>query len=385
MNLMMLLEMSAQGFGAETAFVNGDDALTYSELLDAAVCAGNRLRDDAAQHCAMLDVSSLAFPVGLFASACAGKPFAPLNYRLADADLRALLERISPALLVTDSERAVSIDAPPGIRAIARDDFVRAARSGDGAGTREWPMDPDDTAILLFTSGTTGTPKAAVLRQRHLVSYMFSSVEFGYAVGETALVAVPPYHIAGVVSVISSVYAGRKVVQLPNFSAQEWVRLAAHHDVTTAFLVPTMLGAINDEIEAGGGADLPHLKAISYGGGKMPGPVIERAMELLPQVEFTQAYGLTETSSTVTVLLPRHHRDAMASDDPAVRRRVTSVGQALPGVELQIRDADGKVLGPGERGEIFVRGEQVSGRVCRQGQPAGRGRLVSHARCGRTR
>jgi acyl-CoA synthetase (AMP-forming)/AMP-acid ligase II len=82
----------------------------------------------------------------------------------------------------------------------------------------------------------------------------------------------------------------------------------------------------------------------------MPVAVIERALELLPGVGFVNAYGLTETSSTIAILTPADHREAMASDDPAVRARLGSVGRPLPTIELAIRD-----------GEIWVRGEQVSG------------------------
>ena len=93
----------------------------------------------------------------------------------------------------------------------------------------------------------------------------------------------------------------------------------------------------------------------------MPPELIERAMELLPDVNFVNAYGLTETSSTISVLTPDDHREAMATADPAVRRRLGSVGRPLPTIELEIRGADGAVLEPGERGEICVRGEQVAG------------------------
>jgi long-chain acyl-CoA synthetase len=93
----------------------------------------------------------------------------------------------------------------------------------------------------------------------------------------------------------------------------------------------------------------------------MPLPVIERAMRLFENTDFTNAYGLTETSSTLAVLGPADHREAAASSDPNLRRRLSSVGKPLPGVELEIRDAEGKPVGPGERGEICVRGEQVSG------------------------
>ncbi len=128
-----------------------------------------------------------------------------------------------------------------------------------------------------------------------------------------------------------------------------------------------MLAEIVRELEDQSCAELPHLLALSYGGGKMPGPIIERAMALLPQTEFTQAYGLTETSSTICVLLPQDHRTASASDKPEVRRRLTWVGRALPGIGLQIRDNEGRVLVTGERGEIYVRGEQVSGEYVGRG------------------
>jgi acyl-CoA synthetase (AMP-forming)/AMP-acid ligase II len=93
----------------------------------------------------------------------------------------------------------------------------------------------------------------------------------------------------------------------------------------------------------------------------MPVPVIQRALELLPHVDFVNAYGLTETSSTVAVLGPDDHREAIASAEPSVHRRLASVGRPLPTVEVEVRDVDGRPLARGETGEIWVRGEQVAG------------------------
>ena len=93
----------------------------------------------------------------------------------------------------------------------------------------------------------------------------------------------------------------------------------------------------------------------------MPVEVIERALRLLPGVDFVNAYGLTETSSTLSVLGPDDHREAIASEDPAVRRRLGSVGRPHGAVEVSIRDPFGVEVGPGESGEIWVRGDQVSG------------------------
>ncbi len=136
--------------------------------------------------------------------------------------------------------------------------------------------------------------------------------------------------------------------------------MASAEQVSQAMLVPTMLGRILGVLETRG-ERLPHLRSISYGGGRMPQQVVERAMALLPHVDFVNGYGLTETSSTIAVLTAEDHRSAMASHDPAVRRRLGSVGQPLPTVELEIRGPNGEVLPPGQSGEVYVRGEQISG------------------------
>jgi acyl-CoA synthetase (AMP-forming)/AMP-acid ligase II len=112
----------------------------------------------------------------------------------------------------------------------------------------------------------------------------------------------------------------------------------------------------------GGGHRLPSLRNLAYGGSKVPLPLVRKALELLPHVGFVNAYGLTETSSTIAVLTPDDHREAQAAADPAVLRRLASVGQPVPSVEVQVRGEDGAVLPIGQTGELFVRGEQVSGR-----------------------
>jgi long-chain acyl-CoA synthetase len=371
MNLMMLLEMAASGHPERVAVQDETHALTYAELFEAAGRAAALAKDSGAAHIGMLDVTSVAMPVALFGSSWAGLPFVPLNYRLTGAELDALLERIKPAYLVTDSERAAKL-VGAGITTAAREPFLASARNG-GEKAAEWSMEGEDIAVLLFTSGTTGVPKAAVLRQKHLVSYILGSVEFGGAGEEEAtLVSVPPYHVAGIAAVLSSVYGGRRIVQLSSFTAEGWLALARKERVTHAFVVPTMLARIVDALEGKNSADLPNLRALAYGGGKMPLPIIEKAMKLFPETAFTNAYGLTETSSTVAVLGPEDHRAAAASSDPAVKRRLVSVGRALPGVDIEIRDEEGRPVPAGVSGEVYVRGEQVSGEYLGRGSNVGK-------------
>jgi acyl-CoA synthetase (AMP-forming)/AMP-acid ligase II len=371
MNLMMLLEMAAGAYGDRVAFQNGDDQLTYQGLYDAAGALAATLDDGRIQHLAMLDVTSLAVPIGVFAASWAGIPFAPLNYRLTDVELDALIAQLRPGRLITDADRAARLGERLGaegdgdfVEVGSREAMLEGVRSPHVAKLeRPWSMEPEDTAILLFTSGTTGAPKAAVLRQKHLVSYVLGTVEFmGADEKDASLTCVPPYHIAGMAAIASAVYSGRRVIQQPNFTAESWVETARDQAVTHAFVVPTMLARIVDALERESDPRIPSLRAISYGGGKMPQSVIERAMRLFPDCDFTNAYGLTETSSTIALLAPQDHRDAMASEDESVRRRLVSVGQPLPTIEVSIRDVDdGRELSAGERGLIFVRGEQVSG------------------------
>ena len=308
-----------------------------------------------------LDENSEAAAIALFGAAMAGIPYVPLNYRLADADLAALLKRIAPACIIGDVERIRRLSPDGGNVAWTHPAFVSAAeRPAD----REISPDEsgDGIAIQLFTSGTTAAPKAAVLRHANLLAYILGTVEFASASPEeAAIVCVPPYHIAGIAALLSSIYAQRRIVLLPAFDPDDWLSLAAKERATNAFLVPTMLARVIARMDAGVAADLSALKAVAYGGGRMPMELIARALELFPHTGFTNAYGLTETSSTIALLGPEEHRTAHRATDPLVRARLGSVGRALPTVEIEIRDESGRKLPPGERGEIYVRGEQVSG------------------------
>ncbi len=360
MHTALLLEMAAEAFPERTATGPIEDGVTYAELAQRARAGGVWLEGLDAVTVVFVGLNGAALPTALFASAEIGRPFAPLNYRLPDAELRRLLARTAPSAAIVDDDMLARVEGTPGVILVPRSEFD-AACVDEANRTAEAPAADHDIAVLLFTSGTTGEPKVAVLRHRHLAAYVIANVEFMHAeADDAALVSVPPYHIAGIAAVLTSVYAGRRTVYLPAFTPEAWVDLAVAQRITHAMLVPTMLSRIIGVLEARG-ERLPALRSLSYGGGRMPQPVIERAMALLPQVDFTNGYGLTETSSTIAVLTPDDHRQAMSSSDPAVRRRLGSVGRPLPSLELEIRGPDGEVLAPGQSGEVYVRGEQISG------------------------
>ncbi|MEO5587289.1 MAG: class I adenylate-forming enzyme family protein [Novosphingobium sp.] len=362
MNIALLLEMAAEAAPDRIGLVCDGKRWTYAELLAAARGAFELIQESGVEYVALLDESSEAAVIALFGAALAGIPYCPLNYRLPDADLAALLGRIAPALVVGDEGRVERIASDQGHTVYDREMFaLKAQESSPGASEREY--DPGEgIAVQLFTSGTTAAPKAAILRHSNLLGYILGTVEFGTAdEADSALVVVPPYHIAGISALMSSIYAGRKIVMLPAFSPEGWIQLVQTEQVSNAFVVPTMLTRIIDALDTDADADVSSLRAISYGGGKMPVEVITKALERFPKTNFTNAYGLTETSSTIALLGPEDHRAALASSDPKVRARLTSLGQPIPTVEIEIRGEDGQALPTGEPGEIYVRGEQVSG------------------------
>ncbi|HWF17187.1 MAG TPA: fatty acid--CoA ligase family protein [Acidimicrobiales bacterium] len=368
MNIAMLLEMVAEGDPDRVAVGPSSGGLTSAALLAQARRAAVVFEKEGAEVVGYFGLNSDVLPVALFGAALAGAAFAPLNYRAPDEQLASILPRVAGGPLIADAGevarlRGVGVE---GGRLVTVDAFAASVASDSeaadvGDASAHPFVDPEEVAVLLFTSGTTSEPKAAVLRHRHLVSYIISSVEFlGCSPDEAQLVCVPSYHIAGVSAVLSSLYSGRRIMYLPSFDAAEWVRVATEERVTHAMVVPTMLGRILDAVEAVGSAP-PALRHLSYGGGRMPLELVERTLQDLPAVDLVNAYGLTETSSTIAMLTPDDHREAFASSDPSVRGRLGSVGRPLPALEVEIRGEDEVVVAAGEKGEIWVRGEQVAG------------------------
>ncbi|HKS47003.1 MAG TPA: long-chain fatty acid--CoA ligase [Amycolatopsis sp.] len=294
-------------------------------------------------------------PCLVLSAVWAGVPFVPLNYRLEDSALQCLIAAQDNSVVIADRRSASRL----GQRATIIDDWLRGLTTSP---PRHEPADnPDEVAILLHTSGTISAPKAALLRHRHLMAYLLGSVEFGSAgPDEAALVAVPPYHVAGMANMLSNLYAGRRLVYLPRFSAESWLRTARAEGITHAMVVPTMLARIVDHL-GGATAELPALRSLSYGGAKVSERVIRDALAAFPDTDFVNAYGLTETASTIAVLGPDDHRAAVAAEAPEIARRLASAGRVLPTVDVEIRDEAGEAVPLGVRGILHVRGDQISG------------------------
>jgi acyl-CoA synthetase (AMP-forming)/AMP-acid ligase II len=351
MSINVVLDLAAAACPGRVACGSPVGGWTFGELAELAERAASVIADADCEHVAFLGLNGPAFTLAVFAAAKAGVPITPLNYRLPDSQLTALLARIPGALVLADQAFAPRL--PATARVMSVEWFSKAART---APRKTAAPNESRPAVVLFTSGTTSEPKGVVLRHDHLVSYVLGTVDLASAdEDECALVSVPAYHVAGVASLLTGAYAGRRTVYLPDFSPAGWLDLVRAERVTSAMVVPTMLARIVEEL-AGAPARTPTLRALSYGGARMPAAVLEQALRAFPDTGFTNAYGLTETSSTIAVLSPEDHRAAAASGDPAVRARLGSAGRAVPGVELRVCE-----------GALYVRGAQVSGEYLGQG------------------
>jgi len=176
---------------------------------------------------------------------------------------------------------------------------------------------------------------------------------------ESNLLTVPLYHIAGLQAALAAVYGGRTLIIMRQFEPAEWMGLVQEHRADRAMLVPTMLKQLMDHPRFHE-FDLSSLDVITYGAAPMPVEVIRRAIQEFPGARFINAFGQTETASTITMLPPEDHAMEGTPEEIEIKlNRLTSIGKPLEDVEVQIVDEDGTVVPRGETGEIVARGSRM--------------------------
>jgi acyl-CoA synthetase (AMP-forming)/AMP-acid ligase II len=338
---------------------DGDaEPITYEQLRAAVSQAAGLLTElgiGSGDRVGLFATNSAAMLEALFAASAVGATLVPMNYRAADEEVRHLLSDSGAKVVFSETRYRELIEScrpdSLGHLIMLEDDYA-----GRRDAAEEFPLvvdvEDDDLAALLYTSGTTSLPKGVKLTHGSLTGYIMGANDAadGSDMGRMILAA-PLYHIAGLTSMLNALYCGRITVVMQQFEADRWLELIDAHDVTHAFLVPTMLARV---LESPGmaSAGLGSLQALTYGAAPMPPAVIRRAIEMFPDtVGFSGAYGQTETTSTVAVLGPDDH----VLDSDQKKARLSSVGQVLDDVEVRIVDPVGAVLGPGEHGEVQLR------------------------------
>ncbi|MBI1817140.1 MAG: long-chain-fatty-acid--CoA ligase [Deltaproteobacteria bacterium] len=375
MNTSNFVSIPAMMFPDQEILVYDTQRRTYGELWERIQRLANALEGIGVRRgdrIAVLQTNSAQYVEAYFAAAALNAVFIPVNYRAKLPELEYMLGAAETKVLLVgdryvETVRQLLPKLPSVTTCIAMEGEHEGFRhiepliAAAAAEFQERETNDDDTTILMYTSGTTALPKGVMLRFNDFTAYVTANVELADGTPRgTSLLCVPLYHIAGATNVMSNLFTGRKLVLLRQFDATEWLHTVAREQVTHAFVVPTMLKQLIDHPDFAT-CDLSSLQNLSYGGAAMPFPVIRRALEMFPKtVGFVNAFGQTETTSTLTVLGPDDHRlDGSAAEVELRLKRLVSIGRPLPDVEVKVVDDDSHDLPAGEVGEIWVRTPRV--------------------------
>lgn len=299
-------------------------------------------------------------------AARAGGVFAPVNWRLAAQEIVQVLRLFDPQILFAGPEfhaeiESIADELPDSMPIVAMEGghplwpSYEAWRDAQDEANAVERAEPEMPALVLFTSGTTGLPKGVTLTHDNLLSQRHSSAaaNFSYdnwADDDVNLVAMPVAHIGGVGAWLLSFANGCTAVMTREFSPAGTINAIEKDRASKMFLVPAAVHMVIRDPRAAT-ADFSAVRSIFYGAAPMPVELLREAMKLI-DCEFAQVYGMTETTGTVTILMPEDH-------DPAGNARMLSAGKAMPGAEIMIGDPQGNRLPPGEIGEIMIRGSTV--------------------------
>ena len=336
---------------------------------------------------AALDTNSHLYVGAYYAASKAGLTFLPLNYRAKEAELEYMINTAKAKVLLVGDRY---LDLVKTIAPKLTDTRLIAMGIGDGkmptlkallskaeADETEAEVEDEDVSVLMYTSGTTSLPKGVMLSFHDFTAYVTANVEMADGTERGSfLVCAPFYHIAGTTAMMTNLWTGRKMVVMAQFDAGNWLKLVQQEQVTHAFVVPTMMKQVLDHPDFSK-TDVSSLTNLAYGGAAMPLAVIRRAIAAFPKtVGFVNAYGQTETTSSLTILGPDDHRmEGTPAEIELKQKRLNSIGRPLPDVEIKVRDDDGKFVAAGVVGEIIISTPRImkgyAGRVDENALPDG--------------
>ncbi|WP_042348707.1 class I adenylate-forming enzyme family protein [Bacillus massiliigorillae] len=375
MNAYLLLQISASIVPDQEIITFGEQRLTYSELLDRT----GRLAETLASYgvkrgdrVGFIATSCSEMVESFFAAFQLGAVIVPINYRAKTDELSFMIQDASIKVLITE-HRYAELIAPvfkeSGVHKVicigeSHSIGPNYEEALEGALEPMWDfadVDDSDLAVLLYTSGTTNTPKGVMITYGQLTNYVMNHVEAadGTERGAT-IISVPSYHVSGATSICNSIYHGRRLILLSQFDANEWLLAVENESATHAFLVPTMLKRVMDH-PGFSSTNLSSLESLSYGAAPMPFPVIRRAIDLFPSsTEFANGFGMTETTSTVSVLGPEDHKLIGTAEEIDKKiKRLSSVGKPLSNVDIMVLDNNGSPVAINEIGHVYIRTQKA--------------------------
>lgn len=343
--------------------VCNNERLSYRETAARAEAMAAQLQHRGVQpedRVGLLLGNSAEFVLAVLGVLRAGAVVMPLNIREQAPGLKYMLEHSDARAIIYGADQADKLPAPgvlPGLQhrfSVGGTDkysepFENLLKS-DGTTPPLPKTREEDPAVILYTSGTTGTPKGVILTHFNIVhSVMHFQHTMALGDGERSMLVAPGSHVTGLVAnVFMMTHVAGAVVILPAFDATEAVALLAREKVTHTVMVPAMynLCLLRTNFRD---YDLSAFRIGGFGGAPMPESTIARLREQLPHLELINAYGATETTSPATCL---------PLGDAG--RHADSVGQPVPCGDIRVMDDQGREVGPGESGELWIAGPMVS-------------------------
>ena len=360
--LVDMLERHAGERPDKIAYIFGEEQIDYRTLdrrsrkvAAGLVAAGAKCGD----RIGYIGANSAAYYEILFGVAHIGAVMMPMNWRLADAELAYILANgrchilfAEPVYVDRLAEAGVALDLIVGLGGLGIADDYAIWRDGQQDRIAAAAIDPEQAVMQLYTSGTTGRPKGAMLSHRSILALRTDVPEEEQPVwnrwseGDVSILPLPLFHIGTAAwGLIGSYYGATSIIQ-PEFEAGALIEAVERYGVTRLCMVPSALKLMIEHPRAPT-ADFSSVAYTFYGASPIPLTLLRDAMRTLG-CGFVQIYGMTETSGAILGLPPEDH--AIEGN-----RRMLSAGKPYPGVELEIRDPDGNALPDGAIGEVTIR------------------------------
>ncbi len=355
MNVLYCLRRAKQMNGSGIASHAEQGPVTWNEFYDRVYRAAAFLRDLGIQkgdRLAVWMLNSHEYLELYYATAIAGIVIVPLNTRWHESDVEFTLQDSDAVGLIVDDKFAPSVAKLTAVRHLiyAGQGQCPEGMARYGYSDAKYPFeepDEQDLVGLFYTSGTTGGPKGVMLTHRNLWANLVYSLLVDIRDG-VWLHSAPMFHLADLTSIYTITASGGTHCYLPTFDPEECMRLIERYGVTDTVLVPTMLNMVIHSPQWGK-YDLSSLGTFLYGASPMPLPLIQSAMEKLPNTRFRQGYGMTEASPLLTILNYEDH----------FGNAVTSAGKPVFGTEVRVVDDFDHDVAVGECGEIIARGANI--------------------------
>ncbi|MCW1383171.1 long-chain fatty acid--CoA ligase [Novosphingobium sp. KCTC 2891] len=344
---------------------------TYAQMRDKSWQLGNALLRIAApgDRIAILAENCPEYVLAYYGVPSAGMALTFLNYRLSPRELAWIIGNAEPTVLIVEDKFMGAVaqirDQIPSVKHFVSIGELQPGTTGFDALLETGEASPppvtigeDDLAWLLYTSGTTGLPKGAMLSHRNVVAAVMNSLvswdkDPPGGPDPVFMLTFPMYHVAGYALLVNHLRAV-PVVVMQNFDIEVFFGTIERHKVTALSLAPTMIAMLLNH-PSRPNYDLSSLRSIGYGASAMPAAVLLRARDIWPQVRFATGFGMTELGGNVMVLTPEEHDRAVDEGLPILN----SVGRQMLLSRVRVVDGEGRDVAPGQEGEILVKGDQV--------------------------